>query len=227
MYLDAGKMAHIMNIDMMESVVKIDTKQPTRYTIGINNGSYMVCGMKTKHMLVYALDLKNSKQEKKCVYLQKVNQDFEVGSMDYISSWNLLAVFGYFGKKIIEIYRFIEPSHPSDLISNPPPLLLLKTLDLGMNMTIYVKFLSPKELFVSTYGDGFNVYHCNFKKKADAAMKTVLNDQDKDTEMNNKDQKARNMRPARQLLGQLSMIDDDYDVEKEEEEKKKDESTTN
>ena len=76
MYLDAGKMAHIMNIDMMESVVKIDTKQPTRYTIGINDGSYMVCGMETKHMLVYALKLKNSKQEKKCVYLQKVNQDF-------------------------------------------------------------------------------------------------------------------------------------------------------
>jgi hypothetical protein len=46
-----------MNIDDMESVVKIDTKQPTRYTIGINDGNYMVCGMETKHMLLYSLDL--------------------------------------------------------------------------------------------------------------------------------------------------------------------------
>ena len=75
-----------------------------------------------------------------------------------------------------------------------------------------VKFISPNELFISTYGDGFNVYHCNFKKKADAAMK--------DTGMNDKDQKAKYMRPARQLLGQLLMIDDDYDVEEEEEEEK-------
>ncbi len=49
-------------------------------------------------------------------------------------------------------------------------------------------------------------------------MKTVVNDQD--TEMNDKDQKAKYMRPARQLLGQLLMIDDDYDVEEEEEEEK-------
>jgi hypothetical protein len=94
----------------------------------------------------------------------------------------------------------------------------LKTLDLGMIHSQLVKFISPKELFISTYGDGFKVYHCNFKKKADAAMKTVVNDQD--TEMNDKDQKAKYMRPARQLLGQLLMIDDDYDVEEEEEEEK-------
>jgi hypothetical protein len=54
-----------------------------------------------------------------------------------------------------------------------------------------VKFISPKELFISTYGDGFNVYHCDFNRR----FKQVrgLNE---DTNMD-ADQKAKYMRPAR------------------------------
>ena len=81
--------------------------------------------------------------------------------MDYNSHQDLLAV-GYFGE-IIEIYKFNE-SKPSENYF-PPFLELIKTLDLGMVHSQIVKFISPKELFVSTYGSGFNVYHCDFNRK--------------------------------------------------------------
>ena len=41
----------------------------------------------------------------------------------------------------------------------------------------FVKFISPKELFISS--SGFNYYYCNFKKKGVAALDTPVNALDK------------------------------------------------
>ena len=72
MYLDGGKIAHIMNIDLMESVLSFQTKQPTRYVTSIKNGRYLACGMETKDLHLYALDLKNPDVKTRCLLYQSL-----------------------------------------------------------------------------------------------------------------------------------------------------------
>jgi hypothetical protein len=68
-FLDAGKQAHILNIDTLDEVFTIKTNQPTRYTQKVNiskNERYIVSGMEKGLIIVHSLDLKNVEKELRC-----------------------------------------------------------------------------------------------------------------------------------------------------------------
>jgi len=49
-------------------------------------------------------------------------------------------------------------------INDEGMLETLRTIHLFETHSQICKFLSPKELYVSTYGDGFTVYHVDYLK---------------------------------------------------------------
>jgi hypothetical protein len=69
MFLDAGKQAHILNIESLDEVYTIKTNQPTRYTQKVcidDKERYIVCGMEKGELVVHSLDLNNANRDLRC-----------------------------------------------------------------------------------------------------------------------------------------------------------------
>lgn len=69
MFLDAGKLGKILNIETLDEVCSIQSNQPTRYTIKVDiseQEKYMVCGMEKSDIIVHRLDLENSDKSLRC-----------------------------------------------------------------------------------------------------------------------------------------------------------------